>query len=122
MEKFSPKLKAAMKEIENIMVKNDIGGICVLSDKDEHNEYRIQITQPSWSMLRDLKDKDGNHTGIHIKAHMKSNKEETLATVNMVSAIRDLSASVFKMTDDIFKRLGDVMEIEVTNSEHYPHK
>jgi hypothetical protein len=80
MERFSPKLKAAMKDIEKLLARYDIGASVCLMDGIGNSEFRLFIDTPSWSTIRFIKDKKG----IHFKGYMESMPDETSKTVNMI--------------------------------------
>ena len=56
---MSENLQRAMLQIQKIMEKNDIGGAVILADGQGESEYRLHITEPSWSTLSWSKCKQG---------------------------------------------------------------
>lgn len=118
---YSPKLKMAMVDIVKVMKRNDIGGVILLSDGHGHNEYRLQVTEPSWSTLKFLKDKTtGALKGLHFQAYMKTKREHTQATTAMVYGIKDLLAMVFGFMDGVTEQAEKHMDITHERGPHTP--
>lgn len=108
----SPKLKAAMAEIEKVLKKHDIMGTVFLADGLGMGEYLFHWQEPSWSMFRFLLDKKtGVIKGAHTKMHMSSKKEETEMTVNSLFIQRDLIGNAFLKLDAIINDWKTKVEI-----------
>lgn len=112
----SPKLKATMKKIENILRKEDIAGNIILGDGHGNFEYRVHYTEPSWSMLRWIQDKKA----MHLKVHAKSKPTETNMTINIISGFLDLNMMISKFNMDLMERVESVVTVEKSEPEHTP--
>ncbi len=116
----SPKLKATMKKISNILKKEDLGGVVFITDGNENFEYRLHFTDPSWSTVRMLKDDKGKPKGFHLKVYMESLRVETERTVNMIMGFRDLVAGTFDTIDKLIQRIESSVDVEVGETKHTP--
>jgi hypothetical protein len=110
MKNYSPKLREAMGEIEEIMKHYDIGGFVILNDRD-HAEFKYFIDSPTWSNVRRVKDGEA----LHLKLHVKSDKAKTESTISMLYSVRDLCGLGFLQMD----KLANQIEHHV-NVEHLP--
>jgi hypothetical protein len=117
-ENFSPVLKAALKEVERVYAKYDLGGVVVLADGKGFSEYKLimENPRPTWSMI------SFKRGAVHVKGYMRSKPDETAATVNMVAVSMDTLAFVFQILDNIMGRLKEVMQIETSEFKFTPHK
>lgn len=119
MPDFSPRLKAAMKEVENVCKKHNVGGTIILADGYRFSEYRLGIDIPSWSTARFLREGKVIHTQIY----MKTKPEESNRTTNMVIHLRDVTGQMFLMLDKLVKQYGQSVEIVETSPPKWtPHK
>ncbi len=100
------KLKAAMKEIENVLMKHDLMGILYLADGGQKAEYRYHITEASWSQLEWAKDKSGVINGIHVQAYSRSEYKKTNMTVNAAFSLAEMHLGGL----EIIKSLTEVMD------------
>lgn len=104
-----PMLRVAMKEVESILNKYDIGGFVSLESRS-HSEFKLFI-EPSWSLARFIK-KDGEIKGVHFKIRAKTNLEDTNATAGLLMAVRDQCAMVFMQMDKLKKQLEDTVGLD----------
>ena len=104
---YSPALREAMKDIEAVMRKHDIGGFVTLQNKT-HAEFRFFVDIPTWSNVRWLKDEKG----FHLKLHAKSDKQNTDATVGMLYSIKDLCALAFGQMDKVSNQIEQQVKVE----------
>jgi hypothetical protein len=104
MSNFDPKLKAAMREIEKILVKYDCGGFVNLASKT-HGEFKL--IQPSWSLYRDVGNKKA-----HMKLYTKSLLQQTEETLHFLLSTRDTCGMMFMKLDYVYKQLASHAEIE----------
>jgi hypothetical protein len=97
---YSPKLRMAMKEIKDILEKNDIAGLVVLHTPG-HGEYTLKLN-PSYSALKfeQALDKNGELVhGIRLKVDdisypdPKERKQALSDTLNMVEILCNLSVA-----------------------------
>ena len=114
---YSPKLKRAMKEIREIMTREDIGGLVVLNDGEGHGEYGLFLEDPSWSNIKFLSD----GSGVRTKFHMKSKPKETAMTANMICNQLELVVAIYCMLDKIRSTFAKYVE-EQPGGEIRPHQ
>jgi len=115
MDKYSPKLKDIVKEIEIIFRKHDVGGLVILNDGEGFGEYRLFIEEPTWSMVRLFPDKKA----VHLKAYAKSKPKETNMTVNMIYNQLDVLGTLFLMLNQIKQSVDRHMKVEVEDGDWY---
>ena len=106
------KLKAAMKEIENVLKKHDLMGILYLADGEEKAEYRYHITEATWSQLEWKKDKSGSMMGIHVKAYGKTEYKKTNMTVNAAFCLCDLHLTGLRVIRMLNEAMDENLDIE----------
>lgn len=96
MKSYDPKLREAMKDVEAVLKKHDVGGFVSLNSKT-HGEFKLFVDTPSWSKVRWVKEGEV----MHLKIHMKTTPEESEATVAMLYSIRDLCGQLFMQMDKL---------------------
>ena len=106
MSEFDPKLKAAMREIEGVLKRYDVGGLVNLASKT-HGEFKLIL--PSWSLFRWL---DKGEKAGHMKLYGKSRPEQTEQTLHLLLSCRDVCGMVFVKLDDIHRQLSGHAKIE----------
>lgn len=106
MRGYDQKLRDAMREIEGVLKKYDIGGFVTLQSRS-HAEFKFLIETPSWSNVRYVKE----GAAIHLKIHNKSKPKETEATVGMLYSIRDLCAMGFQQMDVLANRIEQQVKV-----------
>ncbi|MFA6058943.1 MAG: hypothetical protein WC756_12145 [Taibaiella sp.] len=108
---YSPKLKAAMEEIKQILKKHDIAGAIVIHTPG-HTEYHLRI-DPTYSCARI----DGE--SIRVKASLKDLGKNAFTritgdTANMLhglgTCMGGMSLNIFDISDELDK---------TTNAEHF---
>lgn len=119
---YDPKLKIAMDEIKQILVKHDIAGEIGLVS-ETHSEYCHHICKPSWSALSFYNI--GETIGIRLKVQAKTGgpeeRRKAEATIHMVAQFRDLAVDAFEVYNSIFEMCDVHFDIEVTPRQHRPH-
>ena len=103
---YSPKLKKAMKEIREILKREDIGGLVILNDGEGHGEYALFLEEPTWSNIRFLP----GGSGVRTKLHMKSKPKETAMTVNMICNQLALVAKMVQFLSKIADQFSEYVE------------
>jgi hypothetical protein len=108
---YSPKLKKAMEEINQILDKHDIGAFVLLSDGEGFSEFRNKI-DPSWSCMFNHQLPDGSQ-GVRFKAKGKDEKTKKMvsASVNMLSHFVDqlsLHAAFYTQLQGMLKDKVDI--------------
>lgn len=113
MSDRSPILKVAMAEIRKVLETYDIAGCVYLADGQGHGEYMHHITEPSWSMMRDLSrpDKPGE-VRMHAKLYAKTKPVETNRTVNAMLLLGEMVGQCALNLIEIGKRFVSAIEIE----------
>lgn len=106
MMTYDPKLRECMAEIEGVLKKFDCGGFFSLNSKT-HGEFKMCVETPSWSNIRFLKES----TAVHVKLHAKTDHANTEATVAMLANMRDLSAGVFRQTEEIMRQIETQVKV-----------
>ena len=112
---YSPKLRAAMHEIADVLKKHDVGGVMILGDGEGHSEYRLFIDTPSWSTLRFIKD----GSGVHFQAYAKSKPVETSRTVNLIWGLLDVVGSKFMVLDKIKTMANQHLNVESDKGDFF---
>lgn len=109
---YSPKLKKAMEEIKQILIKHDIGAFVTLHDPDGFSEYLNRI-DPSYSCAR--LEYVAGEMAIRVKTNSKvDGKEKTHKllsdTYNMVYHLSEMVArhAIFYM--DLEKMMKDRLD------------
>lgn len=106
---FDPKLKEAMKKIEDVMREYDIGGHISLVSPT-HSEYMLCIS-PSWSCVQ-FEDEHVRFKATEEKYGSKQARNEAAElTVHLLLQIRDLGAQAFHFSEAIHEYLSKHMKI-----------
>lgn len=100
LTKPDPVLQKAVKEIEAICEKYDIGGHITLASQT-HGEYLMHF--PKWSKAQMSSPSDGSR-GIHFKSK-KEDKEDVGATIHMIQVFQIQGIHVAKGMDKILEML-----------------
>lgn len=95
---YSPKLKKAMLQIDEIMKENDIGGAVILHDNTYggHGEDKLYLS-PSYSCA-EIKD------GVGIRFKTKDT-EEANQTSNLFRTIVDMFGILFSIIEPVSSKL-----------------
>ena len=109
---FSQHLRSVKHKIETVLRQNNVSGSVVLHDGQGMSEYGCFWDLPTWSNLRFVTLKNGSRR-VHLKVHMKSNPEDTAATVNALVHAKDVNAFVSKQADVILSQLKNIIKIEM---------
>jgi hypothetical protein len=102
---YDPKLRTAMKEIEEILKKYDIGATITLQS-EKHAEFKMFV-ETSWSLARFIRDGDA----FHIKLY-NSRQPQLDWTAGMIYSMRDLSALFFQQTEQIIKKIEEHSKVD----------
>lgn len=108
MKNHDPMLRMAMKEIEGVMKKYDIGGFVSLGSRT-HSKCKLFI-EPSWS-LATLIEKNGR-TAINFKVRMKTDPENSNYTSGLLMGIRELCGLAFMQMDHLKTELEKAVGLE----------
>jgi hypothetical protein len=111
---YSPELRKCIDEIKEVMKKHDVGAVVTLHDGQGMSEFGMFLDLPSWSKLQFMEE-----GRVYIKAHMKSDRENSNRTVNMLVHARDLSGRNFLCLDQIMGQVGKVLNIERDEPKTY---
>ena len=114
--KGSMKLKAAMKDIEKVLAKYDVGGPVVLCDGEGMSEFRFFFDTPTWSNMRFLPSKSGG-MAVHTKLYNKSQKERTAKTVNLLYGVENALLKNLQLMNLIKTEWARHIEVEVLKEE-----
>ncbi len=98
-KRYDPKLREAMSQIEAIIKENDIGGFVIIGSKTFY-EFKSFIDTPSWSQIVFHK-KDGETAAVTFKARMKTNPQDTEASMGLLHSIRDMSGRLYMQTQEM---------------------
>ena len=110
MSGVSPELQKAMKEIELVLQKYDVGGFVSLQDGLGNGEFRMFVDTPTWSMIRFLKDK-GDGYRVHLKMYAKSKNEQLNRTINMLYNGQGVLGNMFTFIDEMKKQIAPHLEV-----------
>lgn len=102
---YDPKLRQAMKEIDLILTKYDIGAIVALTS-ERHVEYKIHI-EPNWSLARFVRDGEAFHLKLH---HSKQPNLDW--TMGMLCGFRDIAALFFSQLNEMIRRVEQHAKID----------
>jgi len=102
---YSPKLKKAMLQIEEIINENDIAGIVCLHDKTGHGEY-LHALGPSYSVISLRNGK------IKLKASRNKNLKRIATTANMLRTLITLIGNAFIHIEPLDKALTKKFDIK----------
>lgn len=114
-KQYSPKLRDAMKDIEAIYEKYDIGGFTTLEGKG-HAEFKLFL-EPSWSVASFIDTPHGQGVRIRAKKDSLEDLEKLEHTVGMIMSMKKLMGSVFFKLGHVEKELKKVMGIEYNQGE-----
>ena len=119
--KYSPKLKKAMTEINEILVKHDIAGIVVLHTPG-NSEYLLRI-DPSYSCAKvsegrlRIRAKKEDFKGTPKEKELSRNK--MLAdTSNMFKLLTETSGTVVYPLFEVSEKLDELLKAEHTDKGH----
>lgn len=107
---YSPKLRTAMGEIENILKKHDITAFLGLFDQD-HVEFKMHV-EASWSLI-EFKLNADQTANVKIKMRPKMQKEMD-ATGGFLFNMRDLAALFFNQSDLLCKKIVEHAKVTHT--------
>jgi hypothetical protein len=117
---YSPKLKNAMSEIKDILVKYDIAGLVVLhtdgyGDNEGFGEYLLKI-DPSYSVAK-LEDSETVRFKARLKEDFNGNKRlmeyKLAATANMLNILTIKGGSMAMALMDLSEKFD-----KITGAEH----
>ena len=110
-KKFDPVLRVAMKKIQEILKKYDIGGT-ILLNSITHSEYLYHF--PPWTAIRF--DKDGLRIKSKTEDYDSRDSQEAVLeiTVGMVANSRDHFLQSLKLFQDVMDKLEKFIEIDHT--------
>lgn len=107
---YSPKLRTAMGEIENVLKKHDICGFFGLFDEN-NVEFKMHV-EASWSLVEFQINPD--HTA-NVKIKMRKNMQKEMdATGGFLFNMRDLAALFFNQSDLLCKKICEHAKVTHT--------
>lgn len=122
---YDPRLRAAMAEIIDVLLKYDIAGQIVVVSKT-HSEFMTHY--PKWSVLQFQEDDNENVIGIRFNTNgkeFKSKKEKhecAEATVHMIDQFEHISKEFYDMSHTTMMSLEPYLEIKRPIKRHFvPH-
>jgi hypothetical protein len=107
---YSPKLRTAMGEIENILNKHDITAFVGLFDKD-FVEFKMHA-EASWSLI-EFKINDDHTANVKLKMRPKMQVEMD-ATGGFLFNMRDLAGLFFVQADRLCQKLEEHSKVTHT--------
>lgn len=118
---YSPKLKNAMDEMKEILIKYDIGGSIILHDPSGHSEYLLKI-DPSYSCARF----EGDYLRVKSKltdydGDKDAQKKSLTDTINMISHIKDISRNTASQLNTLEDKLKGFVDFEHTKGSDTSH-
>ncbi len=102
---YDPKLRVAMKEIDDVLAKHDIGALVALQSRS-HTEFKMAI-EPTWSLVRYIRKGEA----VHIKLH-HSKQPQLDQTTAMIFNFRDMAALFFSQMDFIAKKVEQHAKVD----------
>lgn len=115
---FDPVLKQAMKEVESVLAKYDIGGHVILASKS-HCEFRLRF--PSWSKAQMEEVGEKGKFGIRFKAKGKDEDQTIASSVFFFQAVQQQCGHAFMTCEELLKLLSTKMKIEGGPVGPFPH-
>lgn len=116
MADLSMRLKAAMKAIESVYKKYDLGGVATVSEGLGEVNYKMFIDTPSFSTIDFVKD----DSAVHIKMHLKSDRENVERTVNMLVNTKNVIGHMFLNLSEMEELIEQTVKIEKGPGKNYP--
>jgi hypothetical protein len=117
---FSPKLKKAMKEIQEILLRHDIAG-CVVLHTPGNSEYLNHIS-PTYSCAKQEGDMirfRAKKADFHNSAELR---DQCIAdTANMFSCLSDVLAHNTMGLIDVSKQFDKMIDAEHLDGDHTSH-
>lgn len=104
---YDPDLRHCMAEIEEVLKKYDCAAFVSLHSRT-HGEFKVCVEHMTWSNVRFLREGEA----FHLKIYMKSDKENTEATVGAIYSMRDMAAMVFQMTEKMANSIEQQVKVE----------
>ena len=111
MSGVSPMLQKAMKEIEDVLGKYDIGGFISLQDGIGNGEFGVFVDKPSWSMIRFLPDGKDGAKRVHLKLYSKTKKVELERTINMLYNGQNVLGHMYLVIDNMKAAIAPHLEV-----------
>lgn len=118
---YSPKLKKAMTEVKEILLKYDIGASVILHNPSGHSEYLLRI-DPSYSCARF----EGDYLRVKSKlsdygGDKEAQKKSIADTINLISHLKDVSRNTASQLNMLEDKLKDFVDFEHTKGSDTSH-
>lgn len=113
--KFSPELRAAMVEIEEVLKKHDCIGLIMLESKG-HAEFKFCCTHPSWSIFEWLPPSLDGKQGLNMKFR-KARHEEGEWCTGAVWSLRRLTKMFALFFDSMSNKIESKIMVDNTMSD-----
>lgn len=119
---FDPRLKACMKQLQEILESYDIGAQIALVSPT-HSEFLYHF--PTWSVAQIEETEEGPALRFNTKRYRfisgRSKHAAVDITVHLIAQFQHISAMFFDISDRVMRELNEHMEIENNIGPMYPH-
>lgn len=105
-----------MKAIEAVYKKYDLGGVATVSEGRGEVKYRMFIDTPSFSTIDFIRSAEA----VHIKMHLKSDRENVERTVNMLVNTKKVIGQMFLNLSEMEELIEQTVKIERGPGKNYP--
>ena len=121
-QQFDPRLKACMKQLQEVIESYDVGAQIALVSPT-HSEFLYHF--PTWSVAQIEEMEEGPALRFNTKRHRfisaRSKHAATEITVHLIAQFQHLSAMFFDIADRVMNGLNEHMEIENNIGPMHPH-